>query len=102
MKIKVGGMVLRMVTSEMDEFGRFDEEKNAIFIRAGMEPAMVYRTLLHEVLHAIWAEYDLPKEPIEETSVRRLESGLSGFFMDNPKLATAMVKEIIKSGQDRG
>ena len=94
MEVKVGGMILEVVSSEMDEFGRFDEEKGKIFVRNGLTANMTARTLLHEIIHAIWCEYDLPKEPIEETCVRRLESGLASFIMDNPALAKQLVRDI--------
>lgn len=94
MEVKIGGMVLDVVTSEMDEFGRFDEEKQKIFVRHGLDKNLTARTLLHEIIHAIWCEYDLPKEPIEETCVRRLESGLASFIMDNPVLAKKLVTDI--------
>lgn len=94
MEVKIGGMLLDLVQSEMDEFGRFDEEKQKIFVRAGLDKNLAARTILHEVIHAIWAEYDLPKEPIEETCVRRLESGLSAFIMDNPALVKKLVADI--------
>lgn len=90
MKLKIGGNVLRIVEAEMDEYGRFDEERQKIFIRSGLEGLQRHRTELHEILHAIWNEYDLPTEN-EESCVRRLEAGIAAFVMDNPKYAKGLV-----------
>jgi hypothetical protein len=86
MKLKITGNIVRMEEAQMDEYGRFDEEKEAIFIRAGLKGLQRHRTELHEILHAIWLEFDLPKHE-EETCVRRLEAGLTAFVMDNPQYA---------------
>jgi hypothetical protein len=93
--IRVGPAILEIVESEMDEFGRFDEDKEKIFVRRGLTPYVRARTVLHEVLHAIWLEYDLPKEG-EESCVRRLESGIVAFVLDNPEYTKKIISELIK------
>lgn len=96
--IRVGPAILDVVESEMDEFGRFDEEKEKIFVRRGLSSYVRARTVLHEVLHAIWLEYDLPKEG-EESCVRRLESGLVAFILDNPEFSKKLFTEIAKGSR---
>jgi hypothetical protein len=94
-KVRVGPAVLDIVEVEMDEYGRYDPAKEAILVRSGLSTYVRSRTELHEILHAIWDEYDLPRE-FEETCVRRLESGLVAFFMDNPTYGKKLVSELVK------
>jgi hypothetical protein len=95
MKVKVGGSILEMVEAQMDEYGRFSSEDQKIYLRANMKGLHRPRTELHEILHAIWHEYDLPREQ-EETAVLRLESGITGFIADNPDYARGLVSRLIK------
>lgn len=101
MKLKIGGMVLTVQEAEMEEYGRFDHEKEKIFLRAGMDGLARDRTLLHEIIHVIWSEYDMPVDPVEESCVKRLESGLTSFIMDNPKEAMKLVERIAKLRRER-
>ena len=101
MKLKIGGAIIAVEEAEMDEYGRFDHEKEKIFLRSGLQGLQRHRTLLHEIIHVVWSEYDLPTDPVEETCVRRLESGLSAFIMDNPDVAKALVSGISKLRRER-
>ena len=94
-RVRVGPAILDIVESEMEEFGRFDEEKETIFLRRGLSSYVQARTVLHEVIHAIWLEYDLPKDN-EESCVRRLESGLVAFILDNPEFFKKLLTDIVK------
>lgn len=98
MKVKVAASVLELVEAEMDEYGRYDEEKEKIFIRSGLEGLQRVRTEFHEILHAIWNEYDLPPEQ-EESCVKRLESGIVSFVLDNPEYAKKMIASMCSGGK---
>lgn len=98
MKVKVAASILELVEAEMDEYGRYDEEKEKIFVRAGLEGLQRSRTELHEILHAIWNEYDLPPDQ-EESCVKRLESGLVAFILDNPDYAKKLVGAMCSAGK---
>lgn len=41
-------------------------------------------TLLHEILHAIWYEYEIKERTTEESTVMKLEKGLIQVIKDNP------------------
>ena len=43
-------------------------------------------TLLHEISHAIWWAMDLKDEDKEEEIVRRMSTGWSMVYVDNPRL----------------
>jgi hypothetical protein len=95
-KIRVGPAVLDIVEADIEEYGRFEAEKEAIYVRRGLNEFVRSRTELHEILHAIWDEYDLPRD-YEETCVRRLESGLVAFFIDNPEYGKKLISTLIKA-----
>jgi hypothetical protein len=95
-KVRIGPAILDIVEADIEEYGRFEAEKETIFVRKGLTPYVRSRTELHEILHAIWDEYDLPRE-YEETCVRRLESGLVAFFLDNPEYGRRLVSTLIRS-----
>lgn len=96
-KLKIGGGVVEVIEAVMDEYGRYEADKEVIYIRTGLKGLTKARTQLHEVIHAIWHEYDMPTEN-EETCVRRLESGLAAFISNNPEFAKKIVSEIVKHG----
>jgi hypothetical protein len=95
MKLKVAGNIIEMVDAVMDEYGRFSSEDQKIYIRANMKGLHRPRTELHEILHAIWHEYDLPREQ-EESAVLRLETALTAFFADNPDYSRGLVSRLIR------
>lgn len=94
--VRVGPAILKVLEADMEEYGRFEAEKEIIFLRKGLSPYVRSRTELHEILHAIWDEYDLPRDH-EETCVRRLESGLVAFFIDNPEYGRRLISTLIKA-----
>lgn len=53
----------------------------------------VSETLLHELLHAIWYEYNIPDKTPEEKAVHMISYGFTKMMMDNPKLKTYFNKE---------
>lgn len=94
--VRIGPAILEIIEADIDEYGRFEAEKESILVRRGMSDYVRSRTELHEILHAIWDEYDLPRD-YEETCVRRLESGLVAFFLDNPEYGRRLVDTLIKA-----
>jgi hypothetical protein len=49
-------------------------------------------TLIHEILHAIYEEYNVHGNDDEERTVRSLERGLMQVFLDNPDLLQFIVQ----------
>ena len=43
-------------------------------------------TLLHEILHGVWNEYNLQEGDDEERTVSTMATGLTQVFLDNPKI----------------
>lgn len=53
-------------------------------------------TLIHEILHAIWASRSLPARVSEETAVTRLASALATVLRDNPDLPMWLEQALIE------
>lgn len=56
--------------------------------RSHVTATLVVGSLLHELLHAIWEDKNLPNKPHEERVVIALETGMVALLADNPKLMT--------------
>jgi len=70
--------------------GMCDNAKHVIHIEAEQTPFEECDTVIHELLHAVWAQMSLSDldEQLEERIVRALGTGLTGLYADNPKLLT--------------
>ena len=69
--------------------GLCDNSNLVIHVLDGQHPVEEYDTLIHELLHAIWFIMAIDHGGLDEESVvRRLASGLTGVFLDNPELLT--------------
>ena len=49
-------------------------------------------TLLHETLHAVWEEWNIPSRPREERAVRGLGTGLAAVYAQNPEYVQSIAK----------
>ena len=67
--------------------GLCDNSNLVIHVLDGQHPVEESDTLIHELLHAIWFIMSIDHGGLDEESVvRRLASGLTGVFLDNPEL----------------
>jgi hypothetical protein len=89
--IKVGGAMYALIqhdvnwTYEHDVFGSCDSNKLQIHIATiGVPRDVIRNTLVHEILHSLYREYDISDEDNEETTVTRLANGMCQVTMDNP------------------
>lgn len=74
---------LRMESEDL--LGTCDTDNFTIYVRQNNIEAM-RDTLLHEILHALWFVFCVPKKAKEEQTVRQLTAGLSALFDQNPDL----------------
>lgn len=90
--VKVGGHIIKVLPTpraqiNCDAF--YDRARNEIGIDLGLDHYHQATALLHEVLHACWAESGLVGEfkgrKVEEKVVRHFEPFLYQFLRDNPK-----------------
>jgi hypothetical protein len=74
-----------------DVFGYCDKMKRQIYIDESLEPRVMRDTLLHEILHALWAEWRFPERQEEEATVTWLARALETFFHDNPNFVKQLL-----------
>lgn len=69
-----------------EQWGECDKTRGEIFVCTESDPLVVLDTLLHELFHAIWNEYNVGKDSEEEPTVHMLAAGLTQVLYDNPQL----------------
>ena len=70
-----------------DNWGLCDKDKRIISIREHRDSRFNVDTLIHEICHAIWHEYQMAEEgEDEEATVGKLASGLTKVLAANPEL----------------
>jgi len=74
--------------------GKTDFTNQIIYIDEILSPEAKACTLLHEVLHVIWALSALHDDDKEERIVTALGNGLSQVIRDNPEFATFIKKRL--------
>lgn len=87
---------VRYRTLKPDLYGKMHYGHSSIDVDDGQSDAETADTLLHEILHAVWAYRNLPDRCREERAVTELASGLTAVFRDNPGLLLhleALLKE---------
>jgi hypothetical protein len=96
--IKVGGLVFKvhvvkdLKSADKPCFGTMSWDEQRIYLDAAIPTKeFVVNILIHEIMHALWAFYELPRKN-EETSVYRLANGLSALIKDNPELMDYIMK----------
>lgn len=58
----------------------------------GTIPQEVARVFIHELLHAIWYEYDIGEPVDEEKAVTQLATGLAAVMADNPIMILNLIR----------
>jgi len=76
-----------------DSYGQCDKQRGIIYICTHLDPIVVADTFLHEIMHAIWHEYNLQDSDQEERIVHTLSTGLVQVMHDNPQLLTWFRKQ---------
>ena len=78
--------------------GQYKDRENLIEVGATQTPPDQADTLIHELMHCIWATRSFPKEMKEEEAVTRLASAWSTIMRDNPELVWALM-QALRSGK---
>lgn len=82
----------RALDDEQQKYGRTDEQQLAITIAPWVRGSQLADTLLHELLHAIWAHTALDfDDDDQERIVRSLSPWLLGALRDNPELVAFLL-----------
>jgi hypothetical protein len=92
--LKIGHQLYKIIQKDAEwfvdaeRFGHCDFKKAIIAVAVeDLNPNHIGNTLLHETLHALWREYNLPTET-EEHIVTCLANGLTQMASDNPEFLT--------------
>ncbi len=80
---------------DTEAVGCFSHSRNEISVIFDVPGKARAVTLLHEIMHALWAEYDLAEREHEERAVTTLSSGLAAVMRDNPKVFDWINGELI-------
>jgi len=73
----------------VDHKGYHNSSTGVLMFDPNLDDEDMVNTVLHEILHGLWREYDLPDED-EEHCVITLANGLQALMQDNPKLFTML------------
>jgi hypothetical protein len=102
-KVKVGSLTYAIEVIEGlkdetgDQWGIWVGDKQTIRIEQNQPSGQwAADTVIHEILHAIWAERGLGKRPCEEQVVQAMGAGITALLQDNPKLNSWIRKAIRK------
>ena len=88
--IKIGAFDVKIkYWSELQEtHGQYFESDQTIYLAPSDCATTAADTLLHEIMHAIFAIYIIQPEDDEERTVTTLSLGLTQVFKDNPAVLT--------------
>lgn len=98
MQIKVDHRNIRVEAMEHNAkaCGFFHDHEGLIQIDYTIAPEQQADTLIHEILHAIWASRSMPSRVSEEQAVTKLASGLATVLRDNPFLSLWLGEALAK------
>jgi hypothetical protein len=98
MILKIAGMDIEvfLVPGDGESFGDFTYIQGQIRIDSRLKKGALVDTLLHEVLHAIWAVGHLKsKREKEERAVSVTATTLTQIFRDNPHFMKWITKNLV-------
>jgi Zn-dependent peptidase ImmA (M78 family) len=79
-EIRIAGKRFKIVYEISEDFGRFDYEKQIVFIRENLSQREIFQTLIHESFHiALWVSgvsFAIDSERIEEALIRCFDNFL--------------------------
>jgi hypothetical protein len=76
---------LKLDSSLSNACGACHKEEKWLYFDSSNKTENTLDTVLHELLHGIWKEFNIPKDK-EEKCVTMLAKGLSSVLEENPKL----------------
>lgn len=82
----------------LERHGETNKRRGEIYVCNEDNPLVVLDTLLHEVKHAIWNEYNLGDSEEEEKAVHVLATGLTQVLYDNEELVKVCMN-LLKAAQ---
>lgn len=83
-KIRVGPIDYVVQRGEWGTYMGFHWKKGTLSVDETLRPQVEAMCAVHEVLHALFDQYDVKQGDNEEAVVRRLAFGLAALVRDNP------------------
>ncbi len=96
--LKNGDQIRDEVEQLTDAMGCYNHARHEIVVIFSRPAKMVAVTLLHEIFHAVWAEYDLGEREKEERAVTALSSGVAAVMRDNPDVFVWIMNRLGNAG----
>jgi hypothetical protein len=96
-KIDHRDIEVRGVPYHHKRVGRFLDQKCRIEVVVEQTARQQADTLVHEVMHAIWATRSMPPVIEEEECVTRMASGWTTVIRDNPELCRVL-EQALRNG----
>lgn len=83
------------ITYDLDNgnYGSCNVMDGEIEVREGLGLMEEQDTLLHEVMHAVWATMDVQLSKWEEHVIRKMATGLALVLKQNPELVQHLTKQ---------
>ena len=75
-------------------YGLHDQNNKTIELSTSCVHKNMVETFLHEILHAIYTEYEISSQDDEEKTVSLMSKGLLNTLVDNPDLIDYLVKTL--------
>ena len=94
--LKIGYRKISLEPKDMEDVGEFLTLENKIIYNNKVTPPELINTVLHESLHAIFADrlVDIISSKKEETVVNTLANGIMSLLIDNPNLLKYINKHL--------
>jgi uncharacterized protein YpmB len=70
------------VSESIADFGECNPDERKIVLKQNQSTEQKADTLIHEINHAIWEMMDISDKDREETTVKRLSTGLTSVLRD--------------------
>ena len=90
--IRVGGVDIPIINTEMDDFGQYVSSSGyEIRLSDSISGSLRDMTLIHEVIHAVSDHYGLE---FSEKTVRVLETAVVQIIRDNPVMMSSIIASL--------
>jgi hypothetical protein len=98
-EIRIGAQLYKVIGRDNEwhedtgDYGKVDFSTHEVSVATeGRTLGEILDTLLHETLHIIWFEWNLPTRPKEERAVRGLGTGMAAVYAQNPEYVEAIAR----------
>ena len=69
-------------------------EHAKVLVDKDLQPRFHLEITLHELLHVIWANYNIEDEDAQERTVSQMAAGLTQVLVDNPELLSYIQRQV--------